>query len=643
VKLRRTKPTKQTKLGRKPSKKKTLRRGNAKERQTLRDQVNQFVDAPAKQLAPKATSNKPGFRVTEAMLIAAKMDRPKSMKLAHEVFAFAKPMPGVVPNGEHVAMDEAIETAIGWAANSIYNGAFSQGVTFMGYPYLAELTQRAEYRRISEIIATEMTREWIEIKAKGDQAQEQLEAAKAKLSENGDEDGEQAEPEEKPSPLATDFDPDTDDEKVEAVEGSKQDELPPDEGAEPDDGEELQGEDPEAAVQKLAAKQAKDKRVLELEKEFERLNVKECFKKMVELDGFFGRAHLFVDTGYVDNPIELKTPIGDGQNKISMYKLGKGTIKRLQPVEPVWTYPTAYNAIDPLKPTWYTPETWFVMGKEVHATRLLTFIGREVPDLLKPAYAFGGLSLSQLAKECVDNWLRTRGSVSDLIEAFSIMILSTNMGSTMQEGEGNVRNRAEFFNVTRNNRGLVVIDKESEDFKNVAAPIGGLSDLQAQSQEHICSVTGIPLVKYTGISPTGLNATSEFEMQAFYEWIKAFQESFLRPNLTRIFHMIQINLWGKVDEDLSFEFKPLYSLNEKEEAERQKTEADRDKVYVDAGVLDPTEVRQRLAEDSDGPYAGIDPDAAPEPPEPEMPPGMGGGGEGDDMGGGGDNGPPQEV
>ncbi|MGF6605041.1 hypothetical protein P3T23_009802, partial [Paraburkholderia sp. GAS448] len=47
--------------------------------------------------------------------------------------------------------------------------------------------------------------------------------------------------------------------------------------------------------------------------------------------------------------------------------------------------------------------------------------------MLKPAYAFGCLSLSQIAKPYVDNWLRTRQSVSDLLHSFSTMVLKTNL------------------------------------------------------------------------------------------------------------------------------------------------------------------------------------------------------------------------
>jgi len=54
------------------------------------------------------------------------------------------------------------------------------------------------------------------------------------------------------------------------------------------------------------------------------------------------------------------------------------------------------TATTPSEADWYRPSEWFVMGKQIHATRLLTFVGREVPDILKPAYSFGGLSMTQI-------------------------------------------------------------------------------------------------------------------------------------------------------------------------------------------------------------------------------------------------------
>ena len=358
-------------------------------------------------------------------------------------------------------------------------------------------------------------------------------------------------------------------------------------------------------------------RIEELNTEMDRLGVRNAFKTMSEHDSWFGRAHLYIDTGNTDDRKELVKPLGDG-NKLTKRKLDKGQLRALKSVEPVWCYPSRYDAADPLQDNWYRPDVWFVNGKEVHASRLLTFVGRPVPDLLKPAFSFGGLSLSQMAKPYVDNWLQTRQSVNDLIQAFSVMVLMTDLAGLMQEGGAELDKRIQLFNNYRNNKGVMVLSKNDEDFKNVTAPLSGLDKLQAQAQEHICSVSQLPLVKYTGISPSGLNASSDNEIRVFYDKQHAYQEYFFGPHLRTVFRMVQINLWGEVDEDLYYEFLPLFELDEKGLAEVAKTKADTDKTLIDAGALDPTESRTRIAKDPTMPYGDINPG---EVPEPEMEPG----------------------
>lgn len=220
-------------------------------------------------------------------------------------------------------------------------------------------------------------------------------------------------------------------------------------------------------------------KIAELEAEFKRLNVRDIFCRAAEQDGFFGRGHIYIDTGDTDDADELQKPIGDGWDKLSVTKFSKKPIKALRTVEAVWCYPTNYNSSDPLKDNWYRPDSWYVQAKIVHTTRLITLIGREVPDLLKPTYSFGGLSLSQMCKPYVDNWLETRQSVNDIISMFSVFLLATNLGETLQADGDQLFRRAELFNLVRSNRGLMMIDKDSEDFKNVAAPLSGLDVLQA--------------------------------------------------------------------------------------------------------------------------------------------------------------------
>jgi len=318
--------------------------------------------------------------------------------------------PGATPpRDQRMAMDDSTTWASTAWSGMVLNNALGEGLAFLGYPFLAELAQRPEYRTISEVIATEATRKWIKINGSGK-----------------------------------------------------------------DDEDET-------------------KRIKELEDELERLEVRDRFCDLAAQDGFFGRSHLFIDFGdNLDGPgtPELATSIGDGRGELSLSKVKKGSLQRLQTVEAVWTYPMAYNAQNPLRPDWYNPQQWYVMGREVHVSRLLRFIGRPVPDLLKPAYSFGGLSMSQIAQPYVNYWLQTRTSVGDIIHAFSVMVLSTDLSTLINAGGMELINRVQLFNELRDNRGLFMVNKESEEFSNVSAPLGSLDALQAQAQEHMCVQAG---------------------------------------------------------------------------------------------------------------------------------------------------------
>lgn len=469
-------------------------------------------------------------------------------------------------------LDEANQTAIqAWQAGGLLGNVVSEGLLFLGYPYLAELAQRPEYRMIAEIRADEMVRKWTKLRGIEDESN-----------------------------------------KEKAAKNNKDDE---DRAAE----KEANGEKPKSDARNKEI----ESKIKELEDYEKELKVRDWFKAAASQNDFFGISHLLMDSKGtdVDNPNDpnLKVDIGNGRDKKSeaLLKGKKNWIKGFRTIEPVWVYPMAYNAINPLSPTWYDPQNWYVMGTEVHKSQLFQFIGRPVPDILKPAYLFGGLSMTQMAQPYVDIWLRTRTSVGEIIHAFSVMVLSTNLATTTMPGgagggNGDVLARAMLFNLFRDNQGLFVIDKNTEDFKNISAPIGGLSDLQAQSHEHLCSVSRIPVVKFMGIQPMGLNASSEGELRAFEETVAGMQEHLFRARLTAVYDFMQWSLWGQRDPDITFDFLPLREETPKEKAEIRKLEAETDQVRIDSGVVSQEEARQKLAGDPDSGYDSIDPEDVPD-------------------------------
>ncbi|MFT8952992.1 MAG: DUF1073 domain-containing protein [Gluconobacter sp.] len=446
----------------------------------------------------------------------------------------------------------------GWAATAspIMRDYFEDGLAFLGYPQLAQMAQRAEFRKPCEVIAREAAREWVEIRSD---------------KQGGDE------------------------------------------------------KDNEQAAD----------RIKEIEREFERLNVRRVIRTHVLHGLLYGLGHVWI--GIKGAPITT-----EGQSKplvIGENGMGKGSLERLANIEPIWTTPNSYNANNPLAKNFYKPDNWWVLGTMVDSSRLLTTIPYPVSQILAPAFNFGGQSLTQLLRAYVHNYLATRNSTATIVRNFSKLVLKTDMTGNMQTDIGpgmdaqplpygdvdmaSVQGRAAYMQDVAEGQDTIVVDKEREDASIIATPLSGLDSLQAQAMEAMASIPGIPLVKLFGIQPQGLNASSDGEIRVFYDEISAFQEAHIRPTLQTIFEAIQIHLWGKIDEDISFRFVPLWQMDEKQLAEIEKIKADLGAVNITAGVTSPEEERERLSTDERSIYRGVNlTGPPPEPPEPEQMPDM---------------------
>jgi phage-related protein (TIGR01555 family) len=524
-----------------------------------------------------------------------------------------------------------------WQTGGLAGNDAAEGLLFLGYPFLSEMAQRAEFRLFGEIMSEEMTRKFIDFKGTDDESTKDEKKDKDKGREDDDErDQDDMAGDEAPQPLFGE-----DPLKQEGADplGQKRDDPETDK-----DEKEARSDDRNKEI---------ERKIVELREFADDIKLRQVFKMLAQHDSQFGIGHLFLDLkgANLDDPRdpENRMDIGDGRNDVSKSKLSRNCLKGLRTIEPVWCYPTLYNATNPLHPSWYDPQVWYVMGSEIHKSRLIPLIGRPVPDILKPAYAFGGLPMTQMAQPYVDIWLRTRQSVAEIIHAFSVMVLQTNMGTTVQPGgssggAGDVVARMMLMNALRDNQGMMIIDKSTEDFKNISAPLGTLDQLQAQSQEHMYSVARIPAVKWTGIQPQGLNATSEGEMRAFNDTIHGYQEQLFRTALNTIVDIMMISLWGKRDPDITFDFAALHELTEKEQAEVEKMKAETAQIRVDSGIVSQEEIRGVLVADPDSDFHGLDPEDTPdllgEEEQGLIPPGAGKAEQGI-LGAGGAGGPPQ--
>lgn len=347
-------------------------------------------------------------------------------------------------------------------------------------------------------------------------------------------------------------------------------------------------------------------RIRDIEAELERLGLKAAVRQMVVDDQAYGGGHAFFkmkgdDTAgnTADSPRQLPLVA-------KPFTVRKGSFEAIRVVEPRHITPNDYNAIDPTRADFFKPTSWWMLSVKVHASRLYTIVSRPVSDMLKPAYSFRGISLTQLAMPYVDNWLRTRQSVSDTVKQFSVSGIATDLAQQLAPGAGNdLAMRAMLINAYRDNRNLLFLDKSTEEFFQINTPLTGLDAVQAQSQEHMSAVSQTPLVKLTGITPAGLNASSDGEIRVWYDRVGGYCKNVLGPFIKRVLELAQLSLDGTVDEHLAWEWNPLMELTALEEADRRSKDADTASKYIEATVITPEQEAERLANDPTSGYAGI--------------------------------------
>lgn len=354
----------------------------------------------------------------------------------------------------------------------------------------------------------------------------------------------------------------------------------------------------------LGKDEGKKKKLQEIDARMVELKVQELFRQAALKTEQFGRAHLAINVNGQDDDITRQLPLTE---------IKKGTLLGFTCIEPYWMTPYSWNATHPSRPDFYKPQSWFELGKKTHQSRYLTFIFREVPDLLKPAYDFAGISMTQLMMPYVNRWLRTAKNINDLINIFSIVTLHTDLQSLLQKPEEFIK-RLMTFTQTRDNRGVLAVQKDKEDLKMNSVPLGSLDKLQAQAQEHMATPGRMTLIDFFGITPTGLSVTAEPEIKARNKYVAGMQTLGFNSHFKRVLDFVQMDLYGSVDDEIGYKWVSLDEPTGKDLADIRKANTERDGMLIDKSVISPDEARDNLRNDPEGGYTNLEGDA----PEPQQ-------------------------
>lgn len=338
--------------------------------------------------------------------------------------------------------------------------------------------------------------------------------------------------------------------------------------------------------------------------EAERMAVWERIREAIQWADLLGGAALFLG---VEDGLELEEPL-------DLDRVKPGSLKFVHALDRQTLVPWGAEDIltinDPTSPQFMLPEFYQVVSarlEKVHHSRIIRFPGLPLPWLEMPRTQYWGGSRVDRTFDAIADAETVIGGVAALVTEAKVDVYKIpglmNILAT-PEGEAKVKRRVELANQVKSVWQAIISDAGEEYESKQNAIVQGMTGLIESFLGIVAAASGIPATKLLGTAAQGMNATGEGDLTNYYDMIDSRREAYLRPRLNAFDQVFLRSAIGEGPENCPWEFGLLRQMSAGETAELENKRAARDKIYLDAGVIDEVVVAKQLKED--GTYSAID-------------------------------------
>ena len=354
--------------------------------------------------------------------------------------------------------------------------------------------------------------------------------------------------------------------------------------------------------------QAKARQIERIEGEEKRLNVKVKVLEARRKARLFGGAAIYMDLG--DEPSQ----------PVRLDAVAKGSIRFLTVLTPRQLVAGEIET-DPLSEFYGKPKVYSLTSTsgtvDIHPSRLTIFVGADnpEPDYAASATSAGWGDSALLAVfEAVRQAESAAANVGSLIFEANVDVITMNglmdhVGTP--DGERKVTERYRLAAEGKGNIRTLILDG-NEKYERKQITFATLPDLIDRFNQNAAGAADIPMTRFFGMSPGGLNASGESDLRNYYDRIAAAQELEMQPAMTRLDECIIRSATGRRDEAIHYVWNPLWQMSEKEKAEIFDKKATAARTIAGKGKEQPLIQVQALSEAltnelvEDGSLAGLE-------------------------------------
>lgn len=316
---------------------------------------------------------------------------------------------------------------------------------------------------------------------------------------------------------------------------------------------------------------------------------------------FGGAGALMVIDGHedrLDEPLDLdEIPLG-GYKGVIPFDRWSG----IQPDSEVCT--DISNPLDFNKPEYYTVRPVGGDSFRVHASRVLRFMGPQVPTPEREAQSWWGISelepvYEEIKKRDNMSWnilnLTFRANILGMKFKDLAQLLS-GVGSSAKAAQG-FEQRMSAINHLISNQSLVPLPEDG-GLEATSYSFAGLSECYQQFQLDVSGAAKMPVTRLWGRTITGLGQSNDADERLYEERIATDDEVLMLPQHEKLYPVLCMSELGEVPDDLDLQYPSVRVLDEKEKAELAKAVTDTVTVALNSGGISPRTYAKELKQSS---------------------------------------------
>jgi hypothetical protein len=279
----------------------------------------------------------------------------------------------------------------------------------------------------------------------------------------------------------------------------------------------------------------------------------------------------------------------------------------------------------------------------IHPSRVIEFAGNPLPDWrLAPMGGGWGDSVLQTIDDSLRDFAMIMGGLASVVNDMKLDVVSVPELSRHLSTDDMTQKflaRWQLANQAKSTINTLLID-ESEKWERITTSFGSTPELIRVAMQVSCAAGGVPMSRIMGQAPNkglGTEAGNETDLRYYYDDLQSLQHSDYRRIMYVMDRVIVASATGDNDQDIDYEWNPLFKENPAEQAQVALQKAQTTQIYVNLGLINEDALREgvvsQLTEDKTYPALetaidefGAEPEEPPAPPPPAMlptpPPGM---------------------